>query len=91
MSGKIYYWSPPKCEIILAPYQNAKFFNLARKSDNYGYRNSLKSDNGKKGNIRKKKRNYIKNEAKKIKINNVTRNNREKSNIAIAIMGKIND
>ena len=44
--------------------------------------NTWKSDSYIKGNNGKKERNYTKNEAKKIKRDNLTRINREKINIA---------
>ena len=54
----------------------------ARKSDNYPYCDSWKSDIYRKVNKAKKQRNYTKSEAKS---NNSTRSNRGKSNIAFAL------
>ena len=54
----------------------------ARKSDNYHYCDIWKSDQ--ENNLRTD----TINEANKIKSNNFTRDNREKSNIAIAILEK---
>ena len=60
----------------------------ARKSDNYRYRNSWKSNNFWENNQEKKQRAGTKNKAKKIKSDNFTGINREKSNICYC---KIND
>jgi hypothetical protein len=59
----------------------------ARKSDNYCYRNSWKSENFREREPSKKKhRTDTKKYAKRIKGDNFTRSNKEKSNIAIAIL-----
>ena len=50
----------------------------ARKSDNYRYRDSWKSDNFRKRAIKKKQRTDTKKDAKRIKIDHFTRGNREK-------------
>ena len=56
------------------------------KSDNYRYRDSWKSDNLRKEAIKKEAKNWYKKDAKRIKSDNFTRGNREKYNIAIAIL-----
>ena len=56
----------------------------ARKSDNYRYRYSWKSDN-----FKKKQRTDIKKAANRIKSDNFTRSNNEESKIAIAILEKL--
>ena len=63
----------------------------ARKSDNYRYRDSLKSDKFRKEAIKKKQRTDTKKNAKRIKSDTFTRGIREKSNIAIAKLEKNND
>ena len=55
-------------------------------SDNYRYRDSWKSDNFRKRAI---KNTDTKMDANKIKSDNFTRSNREKPNIAIAILEKL--
>ena len=55
-------------------------------SDNYHYRDSWKSDNFRKKAIKEKQRTDTKKDAKRIKSDNFTRGNREKSNIALAIL-----
>ena len=60
-----------------------------RKSDNYRYRDSWESDNFREREPSKKKqRTNTKKDAKRIKSDNFSRSNREKSNIAIAILEK---
>ena len=59
-----------------------------RKGNNYSYRSSWKSDNYRKRNEGKRQRNCASNEANNIKSNYFVRNNREKSNIAPAILKK---
>ena len=60
----------------------------ARKSDNYLYRDNWKSDNFREREPSKKKqRTDTKKNTKRIKSDNL-RSNREKSNIAIAILEK---
>ena len=58
----------------------------ARKSDNYRYCDSWKSDNFRKRAIKKKQITDTQKDAKGIKSDNFTRSNREKSNIAISIL-----
>ena len=60
----------------------------ARKSDNYRYRDSWKSDNFRERAIKKKQRTDTNKDAKRIKSDNFTSSNREKFNIAIAILEK---
>ena len=62
-----------------------------RKSDNYRYRDSWKSDNFRERAIKKKQRTDTRKDAKRIKSDNLTRGNRKKSNIAIAILENLND
>ena len=59
-----------------------------RKGNNYSYRSSWKSDNYRKRNEGKRQRNCASNESNNIKSNYFVRNNREKSNIAPAILKK---
>ena len=68
---------------------NGNLFAIAFKSDNYRYRDSWKSDNFREEAIKKKQRNDTKKDAKRIKSDNFTRGNREKSNIAIAILEQL--
>ena len=56
------------------------------KSDNFRYRYSWKRDNLRESNQEKKQRTNTINEAKKIKSDNFNKSNREKINIAIAIL-----
>ena len=69
---------------------NSNIFVIASKHDNYCncYCNSWKSDNLRERDQENKQRTDTINEVKKIKSFNFTRGNREKSNIAIAIMEK---
>ena len=59
------------------------------KDDNYRYRDSWKSDNFRERAIKKEAKNCTKKDAKRIKSDNFTRGNREKSNIAITILEKL--
>ena len=59
----------------------------ARKSDNYRFRDSWKSNNFRER--AHKKKTDTKKDAKRIKNDNFTRGNREKSNITIAILEKL--
>ena len=58
----------------------------SRKSDNFRYRYTWKRDNLRESNQEKKQRTNTINEAKKIKSDNFNKSNREKINIAIAIL-----
>ena len=59
----------------------------ARKNDNYHYRDSWNCDNFREISIKKKKqRTDTKKDAKRIRSDNFTWSNREKSNIATAIL-----
>jgi len=61
----------------------------ARKSNNYRYRDSCKSDNFREKNHQKRSKEMIpKWMTNKIKRDNFTRSNREKYNIAIALLEK---
>ena len=73
---------------LLAKYKKNYVLSTlrARKSDIYRYRNSWKNDNYRETNKAKKQRTITKNEAKKIKNDNFTKSNRERSNIAIAML-----
>ena len=60
----------------------------ARKSDNYHYRNSWKSNNFRERDPSKKKQRTDKKDAKRIYSDNFTSSNKVKFNIAIAILEK---
>ena len=60
----------------------------ARKSNNYCYCNSWKAITLERKLSKKKQRTDTKKNAKRIKSDNFTNSNREKSNIAIAILEK---
>ena len=66
---------------------NGNLIAIAFKSDNnYRYRDSLKSDNLERKQSKNKQRTDTIKDAKRIKSDNFTRGNREKSNIAIVIL-----
>ena len=70
----------------MVPFKNGNFSNIAiAKSDNYRYRDGWKSNNFREPS-KKKQRTDTKKDAKRIKSDNFTWGNREKSNIAIAIL-----
>ena len=75
---------PSKCEIIFVTLRKSPFSYCSSI-----YRDSWKSDNFRERAIKKKQNTDTKKVAKRINIDNFTRSNREKSNIAIAILEKI--
>ena len=67
---------------------NGNLFTIAFKSDNYLYLYSCRAITLEREPSKKKQRTDTKNGAKRIKSDNFTRSNKEKSNIAIAILEK---
>ena len=78
------YYFPYSCRsftLLKALAKSNRIFPLslfrARKSNIYHYRDSWKCGNFRESNQEKKQRNFAKNQANKIKIDNFARNNRE--------------